>query len=171
MASQSAKAAFTKGHGESELMSWPKLFRSLTWTYELEFSTLQASSELCLFTFKPGAADFKEVKDLKGVLEFRRMPKSYELKLREAEERRRKPEQQDMKKSVVKGSLQDTIYKAIEGKSQKSLDCKVEVCAARIMLGFDHPESLQFEMQLTWVEDTWTATGMDYKGRIQGVIS
>ncbi|CAK8988902.1 Gramicidin S biosynthesis protein GrsT [Durusdinium trenchii] len=24
------------------------------------------------------------------------------------------------------------------------------------MLGFDHPESLQFEMQLTWVEDTWT---------------
>ena len=38
------------------------------------------------------------------------MPKSYELKLREAEERRRKPEQQD------------TIYKAIEGKSQKSLD-------------------------------------------------
>ena len=26
----------------------------------------------------------------------------------------------------------------------------------RILLGFDHPESLQFEMQLTWVEDTWT---------------
>ena len=24
------------------------------------------------------------------------------------------------------------------------------------MLGFDHPETLQFEMQLTWVEDTWT---------------
>lgn len=61
------------------------------------------------------------------------MPKSYELKLREAEERRRKPKQQE-----------DEIYTAIEGKSQK------------IMLGFDHPESLQFEMQLTWVEDTWT---------------
>jgi hypothetical protein len=27
------------------------------------------------------------------------------------------------------------------------------------MLGFDHPESLQFEMQLTWVEDTWTVPG------------
>merc|ERR550514_1447729 len=25
-----------------------------------------------------------------------------------------------------------------------------------MMLGFDHPESLNFEMRLTWVEDTWT---------------
>ncbi|CAJ1345722.1 unnamed protein product [Effrenium voratum] len=59
------------------------------------------------------------------------MPKSYELKLREADERRRPNQQEE-------------IYKAVEGKTQK------------IMLGFDHPESLQFEMQLTWVEDTWT---------------
>jgi len=29
------------------------------------------------------------------------------------------------------------------------------------MLGFDHPESLQFEMQLTWVEDTWTVPGQN----------
>mmetsp|Transcript_9552 Transcript_9552/g.23047 ORF Transcript_9552/g.23047 Transcript_9552/m.23047 type:complete len:425 (+) Transcript_9552:44-1318(+) len=59
------------------------------------------------------------------------MPKSYERKLREAEERRRP-------------KAKEEIYKSVEGKSQ------------RIMLGFDHPESLQFEMQLTWVEDTWT---------------
>eukprot|EP00439_Symbiodinium_sp_Y106_P045845 s402_g5.t2 len=59
------------------------------------------------------------------------MPKSYERKLREAEERRRP-------------RAKEELYKAVEGKSQ------------RIMLGFDHPETLQFEMQLTWVEDTWT---------------
>lgn len=34
----------------------------------------------------------------------------------------------------------------------------------RIMLGFDHPESLQFEMQLTWVEDTWTVAWLPTNG-------
>eukprot|EP00930_Biecheleria_cincta_P076715 TRINITY_DN63934_c0_g1_i1.p1 TRINITY_DN63934_c0_g1~~TRINITY_DN63934_c0_g1_i1.p1 ORF type:complete len:426 (+),score=71.78 TRINITY_DN63934_c0_g1_i1:35-1312(+) len=59
------------------------------------------------------------------------MPKSYELKLREVEERRRpKPKEE--------------LYKAVEGQSQK------------IMVGFDHPESLQFELQLTWIEDMCT---------------
>mmetsp|Transcript_119740 Transcript_119740/g.334231 ORF Transcript_119740/g.334231 Transcript_119740/m.334231 type:complete len:427 (-) Transcript_119740:137-1417(-) len=59
------------------------------------------------------------------------MPKSYELKLREAEERRRPPPKEE-------------VYKAIEGQPQK------------IMLGFDHPETLQLEMQLCWVDDTYT---------------
>mmetsp|Transcript_56595 Transcript_56595/g.131930 ORF Transcript_56595/g.131930 Transcript_56595/m.131930 type:complete len:427 (-) Transcript_56595:117-1397(-) len=59
------------------------------------------------------------------------MPKSYELKLREAEERRRPPPKEE-------------VYKAIEGQPQK------------IMLGFDHPETLQLEMQLSWVDDTYT---------------
>lgn len=59
------------------------------------------------------------------------MPKSYELKLREAEERRRPREKEE-------------LYKSIENVPQ------------RMMLGFDHPESLNFEMRLTWVEDTWT---------------
>mmetsp|Transcript_39925 Transcript_39925/g.114057 ORF Transcript_39925/g.114057 Transcript_39925/m.114057 type:complete len:427 (-) Transcript_39925:198-1478(-) len=59
------------------------------------------------------------------------MPKSYELKLREAEEKRRpRP--------------REVVYKAIDGEPQK------------IMLGFDHPESLQLEMQLAWVDDTFT---------------
>lgn len=59
------------------------------------------------------------------------MPKSYELKLREAEERRRPPPKEE-------------VYKAIDRQPQK------------IMLGFDHPETLQLEMQLTWVDDTFT---------------
>eukprot|EP00933_Yihiella_yeosuensis_P015399 TRINITY_DN13440_c2_g1_i1.p1 TRINITY_DN13440_c2_g1~~TRINITY_DN13440_c2_g1_i1.p1 ORF type:complete len:425 (-),score=61.56 TRINITY_DN13440_c2_g1_i1:68-1342(-) len=59
------------------------------------------------------------------------MPKSYELKLREVEERRRPRPKEE-------------LYKAIEGQPQK------------ILLGFDHPETLQLEMQLTWVEDTFT---------------
>uniref|UniRef100_A0A7S4US98 Thioesterase domain-containing protein n=1 Tax=Alexandrium monilatum TaxID=311494 RepID=A0A7S4US98_9DINO len=59
------------------------------------------------------------------------MPKSYELKLREAEERRRPPPKEE-------------VYKAIERQPQ------------RMMLGFDHPETLQLEMQLTWVDDTYT---------------
>lgn len=59
------------------------------------------------------------------------MPKSYELKLREAEERRRpKPKQE--------------IYKAIEGVPQK------------VLVGYDHPETLQLEMQLSWAQDTYT---------------
>lgn len=59
------------------------------------------------------------------------MPKSYEMKLREAEERRRPRPKEE-------------VYKAIEGEPQK------------ILLGFDHPETLHLEMQLTWVEDTFT---------------
>lgn len=59
------------------------------------------------------------------------MPKSYELKLREAEEKRRpRP--------------REVVYRAVDGRPQK------------IMLGFDHPESLQLEMQLAWVDDTFT---------------
>jgi surfactin synthase thioesterase subunit len=59
------------------------------------------------------------------------MPKSYELKLREAEERRRPREKAE-------------VYKAVDGKPQ------------RILIGYDHPETLQLEMQLTYCEDTYT---------------
>lgn len=59
------------------------------------------------------------------------MPKSYEMKLRHALE-------------VNQQKPSDEPYKAIEGLSQTML------------LGFDHPETLQLEMQLTWAQDTWT---------------
>mmetsp|Transcript_147056 Transcript_147056/g.273867 ORF Transcript_147056/g.273867 Transcript_147056/m.273867 type:complete len:428 (-) Transcript_147056:124-1407(-) len=59
------------------------------------------------------------------------MPKSYELKLREAEQRRR-PRQKD------------ELYKAVEGKPQK------------ILIGWDHPETTMLEMILTWMEDCFT---------------
>lgn len=59
------------------------------------------------------------------------MPKSYELKLREAEERRRpKPKEE--------------VYKAVEGVTKK------------ILMGYDHPECISLEMQNTFIEDTWT---------------
>lgn len=59
------------------------------------------------------------------------MPKSYELKLREAEERRRPRQKEE-------------LYKVVEGKPQ------------RMLIGFDHPETLQLEMQLTYCEDMLT---------------
>mmetsp|Transcript_52669 Transcript_52669/g.83563 ORF Transcript_52669/g.83563 Transcript_52669/m.83563 type:complete len:432 (-) Transcript_52669:81-1376(-) len=59
------------------------------------------------------------------------MPKSYELKLREAEQRRRPREKNE-------------VYKAVDGKPQ------------RMLIGYDHPETLQLEMQLTYCDDTYT---------------
>jgi surfactin synthase thioesterase subunit len=59
------------------------------------------------------------------------MPKSYEAKLREAEEQRRPRDE-------------EPLYAAIEGVPQ------------RILVGFDHPETLKFELQNTYVEDTIT---------------
>lgn len=59
------------------------------------------------------------------------MPKSYEAKLRQAEESRRPYDE-------------EKIYEPIEGVPQ------------RILVGFDHPESLQFELQTTYVDDTFT---------------
>lgn len=59
------------------------------------------------------------------------MPKSYELKLRNAEEDRRPQEDYP-------------VYMPKEGVTQK------------ILLGYDHPETLKLEMQTMWVDDTLT---------------
>lgn len=59
------------------------------------------------------------------------MPKSYEAKLREAEEQRRPRDE-------------EPVYEAKEGVPQK------------ILVGYDHPETLKFELQTTYVDDTLT---------------